>query len=115
MPKNAVPNTFFSIQEITAESFERLNQLADGNIGRDGNINMNMVASYCSPDYFHMVFFAEPTDQLSDFEGNIAYHHWISILSYPNNMIGAIKLGMAGFSEILHIPPYYHLTVGASS
>jgi len=67
---------------------------------------MDMVFGHHPPDYFRMILFADSPDQISGFDGNIAHEDRIAIFGYPNDMIGTIVLGVAGFFEILHIPPY---------
>ena len=67
---------------------------------------MDMVFGHHPPDYFRMILFADSPDQIPGFNGYVAHEDRVAVFGNPNDVIGAIVLGMAGFLEILHIQPY---------
>lgn len=88
-----------------------LHEFADGDIWWDRNIDMDVIFGHRAPENFGLIILTNLTNEVPDTNGDVAHKYRIPILGDPDNMIGTIKRGVAGFAIVLaHIPRAYHRT-----
>ena len=64
---------------------------------------MDMGGGNCAPDNFHLLVRTNLSSQITDSGADIANQYRVTIFRYPDDMVGTIEGGVAGFAIVLHI------------
>ena len=108
-PKVATPVPFVKFREFLLDftgslALDILYESGNREIRRDRDIDVDMVRRHLATDDFHLIFSAYLPYQITGADADVAHQDRIAVLRDPDDMVGAVKRGVAGFAIVLHIP-----------